>query len=116
LVRVTELHSVRRRTGGDRSIRRRVSRNGGSGDAAKREVVPTPAHATAVKRAVASQIEQAMTANRLTKAEMARRMGTSRSQLNRLLDPDTESVTLDALARAAEAVGRLVKVELVELQ
>lgn len=97
-------------------MRRRASREGGSGDGRKQERIPAPAQAVAVKRALASQIEQAMTANRLTKAEMARRMGTSRSQLNRLLDPDTESVTLDALARAAEAVGRLVKVELVEVR
>ena len=69
--------------------------------------------AVGVKRSVASQIERAMNENRLTKAEMARRMETSRSQLNRLLDPDTESVTLDTLARAAHAVGKRVKVEIV---
>jgi hypothetical protein len=67
-----------------------------------------------VKRLVASQIEQAMSANRLTKAEMARRMETSRSQLNRLLDPHSNSVTLETLARAARAVGRQVRLELVE--
>ena len=50
----------------------------------------------------------------ITKSEMARQMETSRSQLNRLLDPDSESVTLDALARAAQAIGRRVRVELVE--
>ena len=47
-----------------------------------------------------------MNENRLTKAEMARRMGTSRSQINRLLDPESDSVTLETLARAAQAVGR----------
>ena len=72
-----------------------------------------PAQAVAVKRVLAFQIEKAMTENRLTKAEMARRMETSRSQLNRLLDPETESVTLDTLARAAEAVGRRVRVEII---
>jgi len=44
---------------------------------------------------------------------MARRMDTSRSQLDRLLDPDSNSVTLETLTRAARAVGRQVKVELV---
>src|SRR5438874_1028038 len=97
-------------------LRRRASRKGGFADGLKQERIPAPAQAVAVKRALAAQIEQAMTANRLTKAEMARRMGTSRSQLNRLLDPETQSVTLDALARAAEAVGRLVKLELVEVR
>ena len=94
-------------------MRRRASRNGGSGDIGREGTIPAPAQAAAIKRALASQIEHAMTENRLTKAEMARRMGTSRSQLNRLLSPDTNSVTLDALARAAEAVGRRVRVEIV---
>src|SRR5262245_25914304 len=94
----------------------RSSRKGRSVDVSKQERIPAPAQAVAVKRALAAQIEQAMSANRLTKSEMARRMGTSRSQLNRLLDPETQSVTLDALARAAQAVGRLVKLELVEVR
>jgi antitoxin HicB len=85
-----------------------------SGNGQKARGMSAPAQAGAVKRALASQIEQAMNDNRLTKAEMARRMETSRSQLNRLLDPDSESVTLDALARAAQAVGRRVRMELVE--
>jgi predicted XRE-type DNA-binding protein len=93
-------------------MRRRGSRQDGTDNT--RAVASAPSQAIAVKRALALQFEQAMNENRLTKAEMARRMGTSRSQLNRLLDPDSDSVTLDALSRAAEAVGRLVKVELVE--
>ncbi len=47
----------------------------------------------AIKRVLAWQIEKAMKKQRLTKAEMARRMETSRSQLDRLLDPDSDSVT-----------------------
>src|SRR5262245_48159493 len=91
----------------------RFSMKGRSGDVQKDEGASVLAQAIAVKRAVASQIEQAMSENGLTKAEMARRMETSRSQLNRLLDPETESVTLDTLTRAAQAVGRRVRVELV---
>ncbi len=49
----------------------------------------------------------------LTKAEMARRMETSRSQLDRLLDPESNSVTLETLTRAARATGRQVKLELI---
>jgi len=67
----------------------------------------------AIKRLLAWQIGQAMEKRHLTKAEMARRMDTSRSQLDRLLDPDSDSVTLETLTRAARAVGRQVKVELV---
>lgn len=69
--------------------------------------------AVAIKRVLAWQIGQAMEKKQLTKAEMARRMDTSRSQLDRLLDPDSNSVTLETLTRAARAVGRQVKVELV---
>jgi transcriptional regulator with XRE-family HTH domain len=49
----------------------------------------------------------------LTKSELARRMQTSRAQLDRLLDPENESVTLGTLTRAAQAVGRQLKMELV---
>ena len=69
--------------------------------------------AVAIKRVLAWQIGQAMEKRHITKAEMARRMDTSRSQLDRLLDPESDSVTLETLTRAARAVGRQVKVELV---
>jgi DNA-binding Xre family transcriptional regulator len=49
----------------------------------------------------------------ISKTELARRMKTSRTQLDRLLDPDNESVTLDTLTRAAQAVGRNLRMELV---
>lgn len=69
--------------------------------------------ATAVKRVLARQLEAAMTEKEISKTEMARRMNTSRAALNRLLDPDNEAVTLVTLQRAAEAVGRHVRLELV---
>ena len=49
----------------------------------------------------------------LSKAEMARRMQTSRSHLDRLLDPENESVTLATLQKAAAAIGREVRLEFV---
>ena len=67
----------------------------------------------AIKRVLAWQIEKAMKKQRLSKTKMARRMETSRSQLDRLLDPDSNSVTLETLTRAARAIGRQVKLELV---
>jgi antitoxin HicB len=67
---------------------------------------------TAIKRVLARQIEQAMAAQGLSKAAMARAMRTSRPQLDRLLDPDNPSVTLDTLQRAAAAVGRKLRLEL----
>ena len=67
----------------------------------------------AVKRVLAWQIERAMKKGRLSKLEMARRMKTSRAQLDRLLDPENESVTLATLTRAAHVVGRQLRMELV---
>jgi predicted XRE-type DNA-binding protein len=66
----------------------------------------------AIKRVLAWQIEQAMKAQGISKAEMARRMHTSRTQLDRLLDPDNDKVQLDTVQRAAAAVGRTLKFEL----
>ena len=82
-------------------------------DFLKQEGTYEATQAVAIKRVLAWQIEKAMKTQRLTKAEMARRMDTSRSQLDRLLDPDRDSVTLETLARAARAIGRRVRLELV---
>ena len=68
---------------------------------------------TAIKRVLAMQLEEAMKEQNLTKIEMARRMKTSRVQLDRLLDPENDSVTLATLRRAAAIVGREVRLELV---
>jgi len=66
----------------------------------------------ALKEIISDQIAIAMKAKRITKSAMARRMGTSRRQLDRLLDPHNQSVTLLTLRRAAAAVGRTLRVEL----
>jgi len=68
---------------------------------------------TAIKRVVARQVEAAMRQKGLTKVEMARRMRTSRSALDRLLDPDNDAITLTTLQKAAAVVGRQVRLELV---
>ena len=72
----------------------------------------TETEAVAIKRVIAWQIERLMTEEGLTKSEMARRMGTSRSALERLLDPSNPSVTLLTIERAAKALGKKVRVEL----
>lgn len=96
---------------------KRITKKAGVGspfdDFLKQEGTYEATQAVAIKRLLAWQIEKAMKTQRLTKAEMARRMDTSRSQLDRLLDPDRDSVTLETLARAARAIGRHVKLELV---
>jgi DNA-binding Xre family transcriptional regulator len=69
--------------------------------------------ARALKRAFALRVHDLMGKQKLTKAEMASRMSTSRAAVNRLLDGTNTSVTLGTLNRAAKALGRKVKIELV---
>lgn len=71
------------------------------------------ANGHAIKRVLAWQIAEAMKAQGIGKAEMARRMKTSRAHLDRFLDPDNEKVQLDTARRAAAAVGRRLRLELV---
>jgi len=66
----------------------------------------------AVKRVLAFQLAAAMEEQSITKVEMAKRLETSRSQLDRLLDPKNDTVTLAVLVRAAKAVGRTLRLEL----
>ena len=68
----------------------------------------------AVKKVLAWQFAEAMREQKMTKAALARRMNTSRAQLDRLLDPENQSVTLRTMARAAEILGMKVQIELVE--
>jgi hypothetical protein len=69
--------------------------------------------AHAIKRVLAWQIEEAMKEQGITKVAMAKRMKTSRAQLDRLLDPSNDKVQLDTVQRAAEAVGRKLHIALV---
>lgn len=69
--------------------------------------------AVAIKEVLAWQIAEAMKEQKLTRKRLAERMGTSRSQISRLLDPKDGNVTLATLQRAAAMVGRKVRLELV---
>ena len=71
--------------------------------------------AVAAKRVLAFQISEAMREQELSKSAMARRMGTSRSSLDRLLDPDVPSVTLLTLEKAARVLGKRVRIEMVDV-
>lgn len=82
-------------------------------DFLKEEGVLEETRAVALKEALAWQVHQAMEKEKITKVEMARRMNTSRASLDRLLDPRNASVTLQTLARAARAIGRDLRIELV---
>lgn len=79
----------------------------------KEEGILEEARATAVKEALAWQVQQAMEKENISKVEMARRMNTSRAALDRLLDPGNSSVTLQTLSRAARAIGRDLRIELI---
>lgn len=67
----------------------------------------------AIKRNLAWQLESAMALEGMTKNEMARRMHTSRSQLDRILDPENDRIQMDTVFKAARALGREVRLELV---
>ena len=82
-------------------------------DFLKEEGIYEEVTARAIKRVIARQLDALMQSEGLTKSELARRMDTSRAQLDRLLDPENQSVTLGTLARAAQAVGRQLRFELV---
>lgn len=81
-------------------------------DFLKDEGIREEATARAIKRVLVWQIEQAMTEQGISKSEMAKRMKTSRAQLDRLLDPENDKVQLDTVQRAAAAVGRTLHLEL----
>ena len=68
--------------------------------------------ARAHKRLLALQLSDAMKHSRMTKTQLAEKPQTSRSQIDRLLDPDNTTVTLESLERLAHAVGRQLRVEL----
>jgi len=68
--------------------------------------------AVAIKRVLAYQIEAWMEERHISKSEMAQKMNTSRSALDRLLDPDNTSVTLHTLAHAATVVGKKLDIHL----
>ncbi|MCI0333612.1 MAG: helix-turn-helix domain-containing protein [Planctomycetes bacterium] len=80
-------------------------------DFLREEGLLADAEAVAIKRVVAFQLATMMKKKRISKAEMARRMKTSRSALDRLLDPHNASVTLQTLERAAQALGKRLRVE-----
>jgi predicted XRE-type DNA-binding protein len=79
----------------------------------KEEGIYEEVSAVAIKRVLARQIAREMEERKLSKSEMAKRMQTSRGAVDRLLDPENDSVTLATLFKAATAVGREISVGLV---
>ena len=69
--------------------------------------------ARAIKEVIAWQLAEAMKERKLTKSALAALMGTSRTQVDRMLDPTDGNVTIETLQRAAAVVGRRVQLALV---
>jgi uncharacterized protein YaaW (UPF0174 family) len=78
----------------------------------KDEGLLAEAEATAIKRVLAFQIQKEMEERKLSKSALAQLMNTSRSSLDRLLDPDNPSVTLVTMESAAIALGKKLKIQL----
>ena len=78
-------------------------------DVLRKEGLYDVVHAAALKRAIAEAVEEGMAEAGLSKVEMARRMRTSRSQLDRVLDPACVTVQLDTLLKAVSAVGKEIR-------
>src|ERR1700721_2208040 len=74
----------------------------------EKEGIREEVEGVAIKGVLAWQLEQAMQEQQKTKQAMAKQLHTSRSQLDRLLDPQNVSVTLDTISRAARALGKRV--------
>ena len=84
-------------------------------DCLEAEDLLTKANEVAIKRVIAWQLQQEIEAKHMTKTAVAKAMGTSRAALDRLLDPDNTSVTLNTLDRAARMLGKRVNIELVDV-
>lgn len=82
------------------------------GDFLQEQGIYEEVNANAIKSVIAWQLGEAMKKDKITKVELAKRLETSRSQVDRLLDPQNDGVTIGALQRAATAVGRTLSLEL----
>jgi hypothetical protein len=90
-----------------RTNRKRTNYNGSTFESfLEEEGIREEVEAVAIKRVLAWQLQQAMREKQKTKQAMARQLSTSRSQLDRLLDPQNVSVALDTMARVARALGK----------
>lgn len=92
-----------------RKNRKKTDHSGSTFDSfLEQEGIREEVEAIATKRVLAWQLKQAMRKQQKTKQAMARQLHTSRSQLDRLLDPRNVSVSLDTITRAARALGKRV--------
>jgi antitoxin HicB len=97
--------------------RRAISHSGSTFDSfLEEEGVREEVEAVAIKRVLAWQLSRVMQQQQKTKRAMAKQLHTSRSQLDRLLDPENVSVTLDTITRAARALGKRVIIRVADVK
>ncbi len=82
-------------------------------DFLKDEGVHAETQSVSLKRVLSWQLAEVMKEKRLSRRQMAKKMQTSRSQVDRILDPENDRVQLDTLAKAAEVLGHKLRIELV---
>jgi antitoxin HicB len=100
-----------------KKARKKVDHSGSTFDSfLEEEGVREEVEAVAIKRVLAWQLQRAMRQQQKTKQTMARQLHTSRSQLDRLLDPRNVSVTLDTITRAARALGKRVIIRVADVK
>ena len=100
-----------------KKLRKKATHTGSTFDSfLAQEGIQQEVEAVAIKRVLAWQLERAMQDQRKTKQAMAKQLRTSRSQLDRLLDPKNVSVTLDSITRAARALGKRVIIRVADLK
>jgi antitoxin HicB len=98
-------------------IRRVKNHSGSTFDSfLEQEGIREEVEAVAIKRVLAWQLEQAMQKQQKTKQAMAKQLHTSRSQLDRLLDPENVSVSLHTMARAARALGKRITIRVADVK
>lgn len=81
----------------------------------KAEGILEKTQTVALKRILAYQLIQILKQEGLTQTELARRMNTSKAAVNRLLNPENPSITLNTLAKAAQALGKQISFKLEEV-
>jgi antitoxin HicB len=77
------------------------------------EGIADEVHTMATKKLLAYQLKEALKEQHLTKTDLAKRLETSRAAIDRLLDPENDAVTLHTLKKAADVVGKHIRLELV---
>lgn len=81
-------------------------------DLLAKEEILEECRASAIKFKIAFELEKAMTDQHISKTEIAKQLKTSRSNVDRLLDPENTSITLGTIAKVASLLGKRIEFSL----